>query len=353
MSGATGSRFPVSLLTGFLGAGKTTLLRRYLTDARAPSTAIVINELGRIGIDQSLVARQHADGAIVELTTGCLCCSAEGDVRATLLGLVGRRRSFEIAQFSRVIIETTGIADPVPVVAALTDSSPIGRFYRPGPIVTVVDAVNGAADLERHSESRRQVQLADRIVISKSDLASDPASRHDLKMLREALARLNPLAVVEDVHDGGFDPLATFAADPTQADLRATRLAGLADDDDGVRSNRSGNHLDGTGAYAFSWTEPMPVAAVEAGLRALVAKFGSRILRAKGLVRTVDRPAEPMVVQLVGVLISPCERLPGWPAGSAASHLVVIAEGVGRAEIAATLGLPVRRPAPPVTELQP
>lgn len=216
---------PVHLLTGYLGSGKTTLLSRLLRQPALADTAVVINELGEVGLDHVLVDRGSGDDVVL-LDSGCLCCALGNSLQETLESLHFRRERGELPAFARVVVETTGVADPGPIAATLALDSAIARHYRLGSIATVVDAVNGMAHLDRFVEARRQVAMADRLVVSKGDLADASA----LATLRARLAALNPhaprieavegdvgaQAVLADAHSGDFD--ATAAHDHADHD---------------------------------------------------------------------------------------------------------------------------------------
>ena len=181
---------PVTLLTGFLGSGKSTLLGRVLRDPRFSDTAVIVNEFGDVGLDGVLI--QHSSEQVVEMTSGCLCCTIRGDIRQSLMDLHSRRARGEIPTFSRLVVETTGLADPVPVIQTLQIDPRLRRRFRLAGVVTTVDVLNGDATLDRQREAVKQVAVADRLVLTKSDLARDPASRRDLNALEGRLARLAP-----------------------------------------------------------------------------------------------------------------------------------------------------------------
>src|SRR5262249_9031533 len=189
---AVGARIPVNLITGFLGSGKTTLLQRLLQSPELGTTAVLINEFGEIGLDHYLLER--VDEATVLLKSGCVCCSIRGDLRDAIGDLYDRRGGGLVPPFERLVVETPGLADPVPIVTTLTADPVLCHHFRLGTIVTVVDAVNGLSNLARFEESRRQAAVADRLVISKSDIADAEA----IDRLRARLGRLNPTAVQLD-----------------------------------------------------------------------------------------------------------------------------------------------------------
>ena len=187
---------PVSVLTGFLGAGKTTLLNRLLRDPALADTAVIINELGDVAIDHLLV-EQSSDG-VIQLSDGCLCCTVRGDLVDTLADLVDRLQTGRIARLSRVVIETTGLADPAPVLQSIMAHPTLVQAYRLDGVVTLVDAVNAQATLDAHVEAVKQVAVADRIVVTKADLADDANA---LAGLRARLRQINPGAEILDVDD--------------------------------------------------------------------------------------------------------------------------------------------------------
>src|ERR1700712_1354743 len=193
-------KLPVTLITGFLGAGKTTLVARLLRHPGMDRVAVVINEVGEIGIDHDIVAMSSENIAL--LANGCICCSVRTDLQETLRDLFARRRVGEIPDFDRVIIETTGLADPAPVVQTLSSDTLIAAQFRLDGVVTLVDAVNAASELANHAEPAKQIALADRVFITKSDIAP----REVLEELQAAIQEINPGAGVSLVVNGEVDP---------------------------------------------------------------------------------------------------------------------------------------------------
>ena len=328
---------PVILLTGFLGAGKTTLLGRALADPALSGTAVIVNELGRIGIDDALIkSRSGGAGGLVaiELTTGCLCCSGAGDVRATLLDLVRRRDYFEISPFVRIIIETTGLADPAPLLHHLQLDRDLSRRFRPGGVVTVLDAVRGETMLDRHEESRRQLAMADRIIVSKTDLVLDPASERDLEELIARAKTLNPLA--EWVAAGDIAPVLTNPPGASWLERLPLETAALTPIEE--------RHDGRINAISLTLPEAMAEAVLIERVKRLAAAYGSNLIRLKGLFATGESPEQPLLIEFVGDILSPPERLAAWPTPERGSRLVVIGTGVARAKINELLGLPARVP---------
>jgi len=294
---------PVLLVTGFLGSGKTTLVARMLRDPALSRTAVIVNEFGAVGIDHDLLAA-GSDGP-VRLATGCLCCAVRGSLAATLLDLDRRRRDGE-APFERVVIETSGLADPAPILHELMTDADVAARFRPDGVVTLVDAVHGEASLAAHPEARQQAALADRLIITKTDLAAPSPA------LRGALAALNPDAPVMEAARGDVPPDRLFGGGrPRPLPARAAAA-----------------HTDGIGHVVLSPADPVPGAALALFLRALAELAAGRLLRAKGFVRVAERPDRPALIQGVGHVFEPPEWPDAPPGGEAETRLVLIAAGM-------------------------
>ncbi|WP_237481167.1 CobW family GTP-binding protein [Lichenibacterium dinghuense] len=302
---------PVGVLTGFLGAGKTTLLNRLLADPAFAGTAVIVNEFGEIGIDHLLV--EAVDGDMLTLTTGCLCCAARGDLLAAVESLLARR---ETLGFARIVIETTGLADPGPVLNALLLGPVLAGTAASGGVLTLVSAVDGGAVLDRHDEARRQVAVADRILITKSDLAP-----HAIEGLSARLAGLNPAAPVADARE---EPprLALFEPGPVP---RPPAAAGHHHHHAADARIRSAVLTGGT----------VDAAALGAFVAELQRRHGAALLRLKGLASLRQDPDQPAVIQAIGHLLHPASRLDRWPGGERGTRLVAILDGVAPAEVAA------------------
>lgn len=288
---------PVSVLTGFLGSGKTTLIMRLLRGGALARTAVVVNEFGEVGLDQRLIASglvAGGDETVMALTTGCLCCAVRTDLVRTLMGL----RASHGGAYDRVLIETSGLADPAPILHALMTDPGLAGSHALGAVTVLVDSLLGEATLAGHAEARRQVAMADRIVLSKTDLA--PPSPALLGRLRE------------------LNPLAPFAA-PARALEPAARVGALAD--------AVARHGAGLGSFWFERTVPVPGAALALWLQALAEHCGERLLRLKGIVEVAEMPGRPAVIQGVQHVLAEPHWLDGWP-DSARRSLVV---GIGRA----------------------
>ena len=309
----TSGRLPVFVLTGFLGSGKTTVLNHLLCNEGLRDTAVVVNELGAIGIDHLLV--ESSDDAVVELAGGCLCCAVQGDLAVTLVDLVARRAAGACAPFSRIVIETSGLADPTPIEALLLSVPALAERMELAGVSVCVAAPTGDTALGRYPEAVRQVAIADRLILTKADLAPVPAD------LDERLRRINPGAerVIADfgrVH----------AADGAAASaLPARRRSGEANP---VMPGESIRHADGIDTFVLVRHDPIPGAALTLFLRSLVEHAGARLLRLKGFVELAEVPGRPVTVNGAGHVFEPVEPRPGWPSTDHRSRLVVIGESI-------------------------
>ncbi len=319
---------PVSVLTGFLGAGKTTLLNRLLKDPALADTAVIINEFGDVAIDHLLV-EQSSDG-LIQLSDGCLCCTVRGELVDTLADLVDRLQTGRIARLRRVIIETTGLADPAPVLRSIMGHPALVQAYRLDGVITLVDAVHGGPTLDAHVEAVKQVAVADRIVLTKTDLVADGEK---LSHLRERLGRINPSAQVLDIsgRDTGFAALfdcglynpATKSADVArwlgeEAAHAAHHLSGRRDHDHAHR------HDDRVKTFTLVHDAPVPFSTIEMFLDLLRSAHGDKLLRMKGVIELAEDPAHPLVIHGVQTLLHPPARLPKWPDGPRGTRLVLI-----------------------------
>lgn len=307
---------PVSIVTGFLGSGKTTLIRRILRDPSFAKTAVIVNEFGEIGLDHDLIA--SSDPALLALTTGCLCCRVRSDLVITLLELQSRRAAGEIA-YERVLIETSGLADPAPILQALMADADVARGHTVGTLLTVVDAVHGQATLDLHPEARRQVALADCLAFSKTDVTTPAGS------LRERLAALNPTADL--LTTGGMRPAAIFST--ADAVAQRDRLASLPAT--GARSPFTrARHSDGIETFTLHRDQPVPAVALTLLLQALAEHCGPRLLRVKGLVDIAEMPGRPAVIHGVQHVFAPPEFLERWPSSDHMTRIVFITRAVPR-----------------------
>jgi G3E family GTPase len=300
------------LVTGFLGAGKTTLINRLLRAPELSETLVIVNEWGEIGLDH-LLFETIADDVIL-MAAGCLCCTLRGDLIDGLHDVLRRREEGAMPPFTRIVLETSGLADPAPILHAwLADAMLAGGTEIAG-VTTVVEAVDGAATLEAHGEARRQVALADRIALTKVDLVSAQAALG----LREALHEINPAARVLDAASG-------FGA--------REFLAGPLDFPFSQRATRMAAHGGAVRTRVFTTSEPIGAQALARFLARLGAMLGPRLLRVKGLVATVELPDRPLVIQGAQHVFHPPRRLSAWPDGSRETRLVVISDGLETADV--------------------
>jgi G3E family GTPase len=335
-----GARIPVNLITGFLGSGKTTLLQRLLQSPELGTTAVLINEFGEVGLDHYLLER--VDAATVLLKSGCVCCTIRGDLRDSIGDLYDRRERGLVPPFERLVIETTGLADPAPIATTLSADPVLCHHFRLGNIVTVVDAVNGLSNLASFEESRAQAAVADRLVISKSDIADAEATLR----LRASLGRLNPTAVQLDA---ARDPasaahlLADDIDDPLAESKEARRWlieeeqVRAGHDDDGHRHAHDVNrHGDDIVAFSVRLDEPLHWSAFAVWLTMLLHRHSRAILRVKGLLCVAGVPT-PVVIHGVQHTIHPPTHLAAWPEGAPRTRLIVIAKGLDRGRVEASL----------------
>lgn len=329
---------PLEIITGFLGAGKSTLLNQLLKEPLLAETVVIVNEFGEIGIDHLLV--ESVDEGMLLLSSGCLCCSVRGDLVATLEDLLRRRDNGRIAPFKRVVIETTGLADPAPILHTLIHHPYLGlRFVLDG-VITLVDAVNGAHTLDAHPEAIKQVAVADRLVLTKTDLAVDPVR---LESLRARLHGLNPGAPILNAADG--EAIAArlldaglYDADGKIADVRTwLRAEAFADPLDHAHHHHAHHHSHHRHHHhdvnrhdarirAFCLSTPQAIGRgpFETFLDLLRSAHGPNLLRVKGIVKLADNPERPVVVQGVQHLFHPTVTLERWPDDDHTTRLVFI-----------------------------
>ena len=335
----------VTVLTGFLGSGKTTLLNRALRDPSMANTAVVINEFGEVGLDQALAAQ--SDDTIMVLENGCLCCTVFGDLVTTLNNLYHAREAGEIPRFDHVVIETSGLADPSPLIQAFLSDPVLAGLYRIGAVVATVDAVNGPNTLDNHVESVRQVALADYILITKLDLIEPSKAQAAEMELTSRLRRLNPAAKISRIDDPSFSIgtlLRAEGLDPgnVKTDARAWLNAAAYEQVDEHHHHHDGDHADhdhhhlhdrDIASFCFVREEPIPREALRLLLDALQQNLGPNLLRVKGIVHVAEEPERPAVIQGAQQLLHNLSWLERWPDADRRSKIVFITQGFDRAEV--------------------
>jgi len=318
-------KIPVTLITGFLGSGKTTLISRLLRHPDMDRVAVVINEIGEIGIDNDLVKMSSENVSL--LANGCLCCSVRTDLQETLRELFGERRAGQIPDFDRVMIETTGLADPAPVIQTLASDTMLGANYRLDGVVTLVDAANGLAQLAENAEPEHQIALADRIFITKCDLASDAA----ISDLMAAISLINPRAEIRRCSMGDLHPSDLIGIGLSSARAGDDTLHFLGELKPRAENQQSGEsylgdrlparHDPAVKTLSLRFEQPFTWASFSAAIELIISLRGKDLLRVKGIVN-VD--GNPVVVQGVGHIFHPPLPLDRWPSPDTGSRIVFI-----------------------------
>ena len=340
-------RVPVTLVTGFLGSGKTTLINAGLKSPDLSRTVVVVNEFGEVGLDHQLYT--SSNDAVVVLENGCLCCTIKSDLVSTMNSLYHDRARGNLPGFDNVVIETTGLAEPGPILQAFLSEPTLDGLYRITKVVTMVDAVNFEGTAERHAEALRQVALADDILISKLDLAKAGAA----EALTARLQTMNPAARIApaDVSASAVAPLLTHAgfdaadamADPSEwlslasYETYENRIA----EADGVADQQMPHDFATKGIESFVLTRAKPVTREELQflLDGISQNLGPSLLRVKGLVNILEEPGRPAVVQGVQHLLHNVTWLEKWPSADERTRIVFITQGVARGNLKEMIGL--------------
>jgi G3E family GTPase len=332
--------FPLTIVTGFLGAGKPSLLNSLLRDPMAAGTLVIINEFGEIGLDHLLVER--VDGDMLVMTSGCLCCSIRGDLIAALEDILRRRANGRMAPFDRAIIETTGLADPAPVLHTIMTHPYLALRFRLDGVITLIDAVNGSATLDAHEEAVKQAAMAAWLILSKTDLLANGGG---LRELRARLAKLNPGAVLLDAAEGQATPeallnLGIYDPDRKIPDVRHWLNAeaflareghdhvhgsGKGDDSHahaGHKAHDVNRHDARIRAFCIRHEAPLSTLALDLFIELLRSAHGPNLLRVKGIVALADDLSRPLIIQGVQHVFHPPLRLPAWPDADHTTRIV-------------------------------
>jgi G3E family GTPase len=332
------TRIPVTLVTGFLGSGKTTLINAGLKSPDLAKTVVVVNEFGAVGLDHQLYT--SSNDAVVVLENGCLCCTVKSDLIATMNSLYHDRARGDLPDFNNVVIETTGLAEPGPVIQAFLSEPTLDGLYRIVNVVTVVDAVNWEATSQNHGEALRQVALADDLLISKLDLAESDAYA-DLSV---RLRAMNPAARISKFDANtefvapllmhkGFDA-ADLMADPTEWLSIASYEVYVQknEESDGESNQDVPSHLAANGIESFVFTRTKPITREELQflLDGIGQNLGPSLLRVKGLINILEEPGKPAVVQGVQHLLHNVTWLEKWPTADERTRIVFITQGIAR-----------------------
>lgn len=351
---STAPLIPISLLTGFLGSGKTTLLNYLIAQPELKDTLVIINEFGEIGLDHLLVAHSQED-IVVEMSSGCLCCTIRGDLKKTLKDVIWGFSEGGQRRFNRVIIETTGLASPIPILHTLMTDSFLAVKYRLDGVIVAVDAANGMATLDNHIEAVQQAAVADRLLITKSDLVDAPA----LAALQARLASINPGAAQLLPQQGQIDPALLLDAGLFKSTEKVPDVArwlneqAFADDarhghhhehkhdhhhehhghDDHHHHHDVNVHDDHIRAFCFTFDTPITPEAFEEWLSLFVGFKGENILRMKGIVNLAGED-KPVVIHGVQHIFHPTVTLPEWPSEDRRTRIVFITRDIERATIA-------------------
>lgn len=347
---APADRLPVSILTGFLGSGKTTLLKALLTHPEMDRVMVIVNEFGEIGLDDALMERVDEDAVL--LSSGCLCCTVRNDLLDTLKSMFKRRAKGELPPFDRIVIETTGLADPAPILhTMMSDAFLVTRFTLDG-VIAVVDAVNAGWQLDQQFESVKQAAVADRIVLSKTDLAEAAA----VAAVEARLRAINPAAPILHAVQGAVEPSSLFDAGlynprSKSTDVQRWLKEEVYRDTEGHVYHRPGErdghrhhgghdhhahdvnrHDDHIRAFCLTYDEPFQWNKIAPALDMLVQTHGLNLLRMKGILNVTEVDV-PVVVHAVQHLFHPPAKLDAWPGEDRRSKLVIIARDMERDQI--------------------
>jgi len=324
---------PVNMITGFLGSGKTTLLQRLLRSPQLSDAAVLVNEFGEVGLDHHLL--QNVAESTLLLENGCVCCAVRGDLKKALRELLSQRSRAEIPHFRRVVIETSGLADPAPIAYTLLSEPVLRHHFRLSGIVTTIDAVNGTAHLSDFPEAVKQAAMADRLVLTKVDLCGEAAAA----ALRARLRALNFSAEIlqsGDIH-GNFHRLLTDDIYDAEGKFRETGHWTAADGG-GDEAHHAHEHTAGIQSFAAIFERPLDWTAFGVWASMLLHRHGADVLRLKGLLNVAGVPT-PVLINAVQHIVHPPSHLEAWPDADRRSRLIFIVRGLERRRIERSLAV--------------
>jgi G3E family GTPase len=325
------NQIPVTVITGFLGSGKTTLLSSILKKKEMQKTAVIINEFGEIGLDHALI--EHTDENIVELQSGCICCTIQGDLNKTLIDLFYKMMNGKVSSFNRILIETTGLANPVPIIHTLMNSIELIRIYSLDGVITVVDSINGEKTLDLHEESLKQLALAEKIIISKTDIVD----KDEIKSLVFRIKEINPVSQIIFSKFGNIPLEEIFglgAYDPYKksADVKNWLAAEKYKDKKHHHHHDVNRHNENIRAFSMMSENPVNMIAFSFFRDMITAALGANLLRMKGIVNIAGEE-RPAVIHGVQHIFHPVQWLETWPDNDRRTKLVFITQNIKKEQI--------------------
>ena len=325
------TQIPVTVITGFLGSGKTTLLSSILKKKEMQKTAVIINEFGEIGLDHALI--EHTDENIVELQSGCICCTIQGDLNKTLIDLFDKMMNGKVSSFNRVLIETTGLANPVPIIHTLMSSIELIRIYSLDGVITVVDSINGEKTLDLHEESLKQLALAEKIILSKTDIVD----KDEINSLIYRIKEINPVSQIVFSKFGNIPLEEIFglgAYDPYKKseDVKKWLAAEKYKDKKHHHHHDVNRHNENIRAFSMMSEKPVNMIAFSFFRDMITAALGANLLRMKGIVNIAGEE-RPAVIHGVQHIFHPVQWLEKWPDNDRRTKLVFITQNIKKEQI--------------------
>jgi len=346
------AKIPVTILTGFLGSGKTTVLSQLVKSQTLKRTAVIINEFGEIGLDHELVEKSDENFMLVR--NGCVCCTVRGDLISTIGDLSERQQRGEIEPLERVVIETTGLADPAPILHTLMNERSLHDNFGLGAVVTTIDAVNGLNTLDNHQEAIKQIGVADLLLLTKTDVASE----NNLLLLRNRIASINPGAKIVQAVNGEINPAVFFASGLYRPESKTADVQNWLNaeayiehahphhtehDHNDAHDDVGSRHGDQIKAHCIIRETPVSWAGFSAWLEMITAMRGNDLLRIKGIVNVIEHPSRPIVIHGVQHIFHPPVHLNEWPSDDHRTRIVFITKNIDRDTIEETLRVFERR----------